>query len=109
VSVSLRNGRCTFEKKLFFSLATVNFLQEGINNTLYSNNLLFTYLFCFCCEGYSNETSGLCGSLLLGTGFVGAIASGILAEKTGKMEQIAKAGETLKGQFHDMAIFVEGF
>jgi len=28
----------------------------------------------------------------LGTGFVGAIASGILAEKTGKMEQIAKAG-----------------
>jgi hypothetical protein len=39
---------------------------------------------------------------------VGAIASGILAEKTGKMEQIAKAGETLKGQCHEMAIFVEG-
>jgi hypothetical protein len=39
---------------------------------------------------------------------VGAIASGILAEKTGKMEQIAKAGETLKGQGHEMAIFVEG-
>jgi hypothetical protein len=65
-------------------------------------------MFCFCCEGYSNETSGLCGSLLLGTGFVGAIASGILAEKTGKMEQIAKAGETLKGHFHEMDIFVEG-
>jgi hypothetical protein len=66
------------------------------------------HLFCFCCEGYSNETSGLCGSLLLGTGFVGAIASGILAEKTGKMEQIAKAGETLKGYCYEMAIFVEG-
>jgi hypothetical protein len=63
------------------------------------------YLFCFCCEGYSNETSGLCGSLLLGTGFVGAIASGILAEKTGKMEQIAKAGETLNGQCHEKNIF----
>jgi hypothetical protein len=39
---------------------------------------------------------------------VGAIASGILAEKTGKMEQIAKARETLKGQCHEMAIFVKG-
>ncbi len=65
-------------------------------------------MFCFCCKGYSNETSGLCGSLLLGTGFVGAIASGILAEKTGKMEQIAKAGETLKGQCHKKTIFAEG-
>ncbi len=39
---------------------------------------------------------------------MGAIASGILAEKTGKMEQIAKAGETLKGQCHEKDNFFEG-
>jgi hypothetical protein len=94
---------------LFFSLATVNCLQDGIHNTLYSNNLLTIHIiFLYLCEGYSNETSGLCGSLLLGTGFVGAIASGILAEKTGKMEQIAKAGETLIGQCHEKNIFAVG-
>jgi hypothetical protein len=94
---------------LFFTFATVNCLKGGVHNTPFFNNLLYTlHMFCYCCEGYSNETSGLCGSLLLGTGFVGAIASGILAEKTGKMEQIAKAGETLKGQCHEMAIFLDG-
>ena len=44
--------------------------------------------------GYSNETSGLCGSLLLGTGFVGAIASGLLVERTVKMVETAKVKTT---------------
>ena len=33
---------------------------------------------------------GLCGSLLLGTGFLGSIISGIIVEKYGHMEEVAK-------------------
>eukprot|EP00092_Neocalanus_flemingeri_P028874 GFUD01031352.1.p1 GENE.GFUD01031352.1~~GFUD01031352.1.p1 ORF type:complete len:468 (+),score=76.63 GFUD01031352.1:210-1613(+) len=43
-----------------------------------------------CARGYDNAFSGLCGSLLLGTGFIGAIATGTLVEKYGKMEEISK-------------------
>ena len=43
-----------------------------------------------CSVGYSNEFSGLCGSLLLGTGFLGSIVAGFVAHKTGKMEEITK-------------------
>ena len=62
-------------------------------------------------RGYSDEFSGLCGSMLLGTGFigrhfqicpisylscqsvhnfVGSIVTGIIVQKTGKMEEVAK-------------------
>ena len=34
--------------------------------------------------------SGLCGSLLLGTGFIGSIFTGLIVEKIGHMEEIAK-------------------
>ena len=43
-----------------------------------------------CSRGYSNEFSGLCGSLLLGSGFLGSIITGIIVDKTGKMEEVAK-------------------
>ncbi len=43
-----------------------------------------------CSRGYSDEFSGLCGSMLLGTGFIGSIATGIVVQKTGKMEEVAK-------------------
>ena len=43
-----------------------------------------------CSRGYSDEFSGLCGSMLLGTGFIGSIATGIIVQKTGKMEEVAK-------------------
>lgn len=34
----------------------------------------------------------MCGSLLLGTGFIGSIISGIIVQKYGHMEEIAKIG-----------------
>ena len=34
--------------------------------------------------------SGLCGSLLLGTGFIGSIITGLIVEKFGHMEEVAK-------------------
>merc|ERR1712106_1228337 len=43
-----------------------------------------------CARGYDNIFSGMCGSLLLGTGFVGAIVTGIMVEKYGRMEEISK-------------------
>ena len=43
-----------------------------------------------CSRGYDNVFSGMCGSLLLGTGFVGAIVTGIMVEKYGRMEEISK-------------------
>ena len=36
--------------------------------------------------------SGLCGSLLLGTGFIGSIITGFITEKIGHMEEVAKIG-----------------
>ena len=43
-----------------------------------------------CSRGYDNVFSGICGSLLLGTGFVGAIVTGTVVEKYGYMEEISK-------------------
>ena len=43
-----------------------------------------------CSRGYSDAFAGLCGSLLLGSGFIGSIVTGIIADKTGKMEEVAK-------------------
>jgi FLVCR family MFS transporter 7 len=43
-----------------------------------------------CSRGYEETFAGLSGSLLLGTGFVGATVSGLIVEKFGMMEEIAK-------------------
>jgi len=43
-----------------------------------------------CSRGYSNEAAGITGSLLLGTGFIGAICSGLIVEKYGRIEVVAK-------------------
>merc|ERR1711970_495702 len=43
-----------------------------------------------CARGYDNVFSGMCGSLLLGTGFIGSIITGVLVEKYGRMEDISK-------------------
>jgi FLVCR family MFS transporter 7 len=43
-----------------------------------------------CSRGYSNLFSGLCGSMLLGTGFIGSIFTGTIVQKTGRMEEVAK-------------------
>ena len=43
-----------------------------------------------CSRGYDDVFSGLCGSMLLGTGFVGSIFTGLIVQKTGKMEEVAK-------------------
>ena len=52
-----------------------------------------------CSRGYGNTFSGLCGSLLLGTGFLGAIVTGITVEKVGRMEEIAKLFFGIAGIF----------
>ena len=43
-----------------------------------------------CSRGYDNVFSGLCGSLLLGPGFIGSIITGVLVEKYGRMVEISK-------------------
>ena len=43
-----------------------------------------------CARGYDDVFSGMCGSLLLGTGFIGTIITGVMVEKYGRMEEIAK-------------------
>ena len=54
-------------------------------------NSFFTQLSqLMCARGYSNVFSGMCGSLLLGTGFIGAIISGLLVDKFGYIEEVAK-------------------
>ncbi len=46
-----------------------------------------------CSRGYENWFSGLCGSLLLGTGFIGAMVSGSVVEWTGLLEETTKASQ----------------
>lgn len=43
-----------------------------------------------CSRGYDNVKSGIAGSLVLGTGFLGAIISGLLVEKFGYIDIVAK-------------------
>ncbi len=43
-----------------------------------------------CSRGYETWVSGLCGSLLLGTGFIGAMTVGWIVERTGRMVEAAK-------------------
>lgn len=52
-----------------------------------------------CSRGYSLQFSGICGSLLLGTGFIGAILTGILVERFGRMEEVAKVFYGFAGIF----------
>jgi len=52
-----------------------------------------------CSRGYDNTFSGLCGSLLLGTGFLGAIITGIIVEKYGSMEETSKVFYCIAGIF----------
>jgi len=59
------------------------------NATLGKQNLNFLSQM-MCSRGYSDAFAGLCGSLLLGSGFIGSIVTGIIADKTGKMEEVAK-------------------
>ena len=67
------------------------FLMVVVGGAIGYFNVMITQLQqLMCARGYSDTLSGLCGSLLLGTGFIGAILFGILVEKTGKMTLIAK-------------------
>ena len=43
-----------------------------------------------CSRGYENTFSGLCVALLILVGLVGSVIAGIITEKTGKMEEVAK-------------------
>ena len=50
-------------------------------------NAFFTQLSqMMCSRGYDNVFSGMCGSLLLGTGVIGALISGVTVEKFGYIE-----------------------
>jgi len=52
-----------------------------------------------CSRGYDNISSGITGSLLLGTGFAGAIASGIVVTKFGYIEEVTKVFYGIAGLF----------
>jgi len=63
-------------------------------------NVFSTQLSQFMCSrGYENTTSGITGSLLLGTGFIGAIASGLIVEKYGYIEEVSKLFYGISGIF----------
>ena len=54
-------------------------------------NAFFTQLSqMMCSRGYGNVFSGMCGSLLLGTGVIGAVISGVIVEKFGYIEEVTK-------------------
>ena len=54
-------------------------------------NAFFTQLSqMMCSRGYDNVFSGMCGSLLLGTGVIGAVISGVIVEKFGYIEEVTK-------------------
>ena len=81
----LTNLRSVFTNKEFIILFIV------LGGAVGFVNAFFTQLSqLMCARGYDNVFSGLCGSLLLGTGFVGAIISGLLVEKFGKIEEVTK-------------------
>ena len=48
-----------------------------------------------CSRGYSNDFSGLAVTLLISVGLVGSIVSGVIADITGKLEEIAKVSNSL--------------
>jgi len=52
-----------------------------------------------CSRGYDNISSGITGSLLLGTGFAGAIISGIVVTKFGYIEEVSKVFYGIAGLF----------
>ena len=81
----LANLRAVFTNKQFLVLFVV------LGGAVGFVNAFFTQLSqMMCARGYDNVFSGLCGSLLLGTGFVGAILSGLMVEKFGRIEDVAK-------------------
>ena len=81
----LANLRAVFTNKQFLVLFVV------LGGAVGFVNAFFTQLSqMMCARGYDNVFSGLCGSLLLGTGFVGAILSGLMVERFGRIEDVAK-------------------
>ena len=48
--------------------------------------MMMTICQMMCSRGYDNVFSGMCGSLLLGTGVIGALVSGVVVEKFGYIE-----------------------
>lgn len=81
----LKNLKSVFTNKEFIVLFIV------VGGAVGFVNAFFTQLSqLMCSRGYDNMFSGLCGSLLLGSGFVGALISGALVEKFGRIEDVAK-------------------
>ena len=58
------------------------FINIAIGGAVGFFNCFATQLQQFMCSrGYSDEFSGLCGSMLLGTGFIGSIFTGTIGKK----------------------------
>ena len=80
------------------------FINIAIGGAVGFFNCFATQLQQFMCSrGYSDEFSGLCGSMLLGTGFIGSIFTGTIGKKNClkklakyELDKIAIAGSRIK-------------
>ena len=94
-----------------YSLQVIHFSPENIFLRKYFDSQLYVLNDIFC---YKTQFSGVCGSLLLGTGFVGAILTGLLVDRSlqrktpdkknsfaryGRMEEVSKLFYGIAGIF----------
>ncbi|VDK49416.1 unnamed protein product [Anisakis simplex] len=71
-------------------------------STMGGGNAMFTSVYSIihvllCPSGYSNRFIGFCGALMIGSGIVGAMVSGIIAARTRWFEQIMKVSVAFTG------------
>ena len=81
----LRNLRSVFTNIKFMVLFVVMGGAVGFVNAFFTQLSQM-----MCSRGYDNVFSGMCGSLLLGTGVIGAVISGVIVEKFGYIEEVTK-------------------
>ena len=94
-----------------YSLQVINLSPQNLFLRKYFEEQLYVPNDIFC---YETQFSGICGSLLLGTGFVGAILTGLLVDRSsqrkppdkknsfaryGRMEEVSKLFYGIAGIF----------
>ena len=94
-----------FSVKLLFTNKAYLGLLVGFGSLVGFFNCFATQMEQFMCSrGYQNTFSGLCVALLIIVGMVGSIIAGVITDKTGKMEEVAKISNMIS-----VFVLVTGF
>ena len=102
-SAEVEHESLSYLKRMKKLLTNKNYLviNVALGGAVGFYNCLATQLQQFMCSrGYANDFAGLCGSLLLGMGFVGSIVTGVIVHRwksDGRMEEVAKVCYALAG------------